>query len=60
MAAEIESATGVVPKMTEGSKGIFDVIRDGKLVYSKYATGRFPEEDEVGSILKGEAPADRH
>lgn len=34
-------------KLIEGSGGIFDVKVDGKLIYSKRATGRFPENDEI-------------
>jgi len=30
-----------------GHKGIFDVQVDGKTVYSKYETGRFPENREI-------------
>jgi len=37
----------VKPKLIEGSGGIFDVKVDGKLIYSKRATGRFPENDEI-------------
>lgn len=33
--------------MIEGSRGIFDVHRDGELIYSKYDTNRFPEHEEV-------------
>jgi len=32
-------------------KGIFDVVADGHLIYSKYETGRFPEPNEVTTIL---------
>ncbi|MDE3262311.1 MAG: Rdx family protein [Acidobacteriota bacterium] len=35
------------PELIEGGKGIFDVAVDGDLVYSKYDTGRFPENDEI-------------
>jgi selenoprotein W-related protein len=31
--------------------GIFDVKLDGKLIYSRYETGRFPEEGEVEAIV---------
>jgi selT/selW/selH-like putative selenoprotein len=27
--------------------GVFEVVLDGKLIYSKKATGRFPENKEV-------------
>ena len=43
---------GVEVKLVEGSNGSFDVIADGKLVYSKFQTGRFPRPDEVSKILK--------
>jgi hypothetical protein len=31
---------------------VFDVRVDGKLVYSKYEVGRFPEPGEVVRILR--------
>ena len=34
-------------RLIEGSGGVFDVKVNGKLVYSKKATGRFPEHDEI-------------
>jgi selT/selW/selH-like putative selenoprotein len=33
--------------MTKGRDGIFDVLLDGKMIFSKHEVGRFPEEDEV-------------
>lgn len=38
--------------MVKGSGGIFEVKVDGKLVYSKEKTGRFPEPGEVTKLLK--------
>jgi len=37
--------------MIEGSGGVFEVRADGKLIFSKAKTGRFPEDDEVLSKL---------
>ncbi len=37
--------------MIEGSGGIFDVKVDGKLVFSKHETGRFPNPGEVPKRL---------
>jgi selT/selW/selH-like putative selenoprotein len=34
-----------------GSTGQFDVLIDGRLVFSKEQEGRFPEEDEVLALL---------
>ena len=52
MAEELNGAFGVEANLVPGSKGIFDVIVDGKLVFSKYETGRFPEKDEVAGRIK--------
>jgi hypothetical protein len=34
-----------------GSKGQFDVLRDGELVFSKQQLGRFPEHGEIFTAL---------
>ncbi len=40
--------------MIRSSGGVFEVIADGKLVYSKKATGEFPDEDAlVNRLAKG-------
>lgn len=36
-----------------GKVGQFDVVADGKLLFSKQKEGRFPEESEVLSQLAG-------
>jgi selT/selW/selH-like putative selenoprotein len=38
-------------EIEEGSKGQFDVLRDGELVFSKQQEGRFPEYSEVREKL---------
>lgn len=35
-----------------GDNGIFDVVADGNMVFSKDAEGRFPEEEEVLESLR--------
>lgn len=52
MAAAIQDEFGVQPELIEGGGGIFDVKADGKLVFSKHDTGRFPEHDEVLDALE--------
>ena len=45
---------GVITPMAEiveGAKSQFDVLADGKLVFSKQQEGRFPEVDEIISAL---------
>ena len=53
MAAELKDALSVETKLIEGSKGIFDVRVDGKLVYSKFKTHQFPAKGEVASLIGG-------
>ncbi len=40
-------------QLIRGSGGIFDVKRDGKLIYSKYTIGgdRFPREGEIRALI---------
>ncbi len=35
-----------------GDNGIFDVVAGGRMVFSKDAEGRFPEEEEVLESLR--------
>jgi Rdx family. len=37
--------------LTPGGGGVFDVFKDGQLVFSKHKTGRFPEHGEIISAL---------
>jgi selenoprotein W-related protein len=46
--------TGV--ELIKGSGGIFDVRCDGKLIYSKERTQRFPDEGEVGTLIEKGRP----
>jgi selenoprotein W-related protein len=35
----------------KGSGGVFEVVLDGATLFSKHETGRFPEPDEVLSLI---------
>lgn len=48
----MRSALGVESTLTAGHNGIFEVIADGKTVFSKYETGRFPDPGEISGKLK--------
>ena len=39
-------------KLVPGHRGIFDVIVDGEIVFSRYEVGRFPIHGEISSKLK--------
>jgi selenoprotein W-related protein len=38
-------------KLVQSSGGAFEVSLDGKLIYSKLKTGRFPEEKELTAAV---------
>ena len=52
MAAAIKQELGFETTLIPGGGGIFDVVVDGRRVYSKHETGRFPTHDEVLAKLK--------
>ena len=51
LAEELRKNFGVGVKLVPGRNGIFDVIVDGGIVFSKYEAGRFPDHGEVSSRL---------
>ncbi|MBQ60688.1 MAG: hypothetical protein CMQ19_01300 [Gammaproteobacteria bacterium] len=51
MAAELSKSLDVDAKLCADGKGIFDVLVDGDLVYSKYETNRFPKPGEVTKLI---------
>ena len=46
------NANGVPATIAEGVKSQFDVLADGELLFSKQQHGRFPEEDEILSLVR--------
>jgi selenoprotein W-related protein len=52
--AELQKAfPGIETKLVPSSGGIFDVMVDGKLVFSKRALGRHAKPGEIVALLKG-------
>ncbi len=51
MAAAIQEQKGVDSELIGGANGVFDVVVDGELIFSKHREGRFPVPDEVLSHL---------
>jgi selenoprotein W-related protein len=43
----IKEDRGVEAELVKGAGGVFDVVVDGKLIYSKQQTGRFPDPEEI-------------
>jgi hypothetical protein len=50
LASELEKH-GHDARAIEGAKSQFDVVADGKLVFSKQQQHRFPEDDEILGTL---------
>jgi hypothetical protein len=61
LAASLSSIFGEKAEITAGKSGQFDVIVDGRLIFSKSSTGRFPVDGEVEEIFaalkEGREPA---
>jgi selT/selW/selH-like putative selenoprotein len=38
--------------LKKGRNGVFDVVVNGKLVFSKHKVGRFPEEEEIVEAIR--------
>ncbi len=38
-------------ELLPGEAGVFDVERDGALIFSKTETGRFPDDEEILALL---------
>ena len=52
LAATLKERFDVDTELIEGGNGIFDVVVDGRLVFSKKETGRFPENQEIVTLLE--------
>jgi len=44
---------GLDARPVPGGKGQFDVVSDGRLLFSKQREHRFPEHDEILAVLGG-------
>ncbi len=51
MAAELKEAHQVSSTLIPGGGGIFKITVDGRVVYSKAETGRFPKPGEAARLV---------
>jgi selT/selW/selH-like putative selenoprotein len=56
LAAEISNRFGIDATLIQGVSGVFDVVVDGKTVFSKHKEKRFPENAEVVSAISQRQP----
>ncbi len=52
----MEKKFGADTEIIESRGGVFEVELEGKLLFSKKKLGRFPEEGEIESLVKKNAP----
>lgn len=52
MGEELKEKIGAEVELIAGSDGIYDVTLDSKIIFSKFAKGRFPETKEIISLIK--------
>ena len=39
-------------RLIKGQDGVFEIVLDGKLIYSKRRMGRFPDQGEVSRAIQ--------
>jgi selenoprotein W-related protein len=42
----------VRPEIVQGGRGVFDVVVDGRTIFSKHQVHRFPEDGEIIDALR--------
>ena len=53
MEAELKSRfPGVETKLISSGGGVYEIILDGKLIFSKKTLGRFPDDGEMVTLIK--------
>ncbi len=52
MAEAIKKKSGIEAKLIKSGGGVFEVVADGKLIFSKKKEHRFPEHQEILEKLK--------
>nr|MBF0222705.1 Rdx family protein [Desulfobulbaceae bacterium] len=53
MGDHLKKQLGAQVTLIAGSDGIFDVEVNGKVIFSKKKIGRFPESNEIVSLIGG-------
>ena len=53
MEAELKSKfEGIETELISSGGGVFEIMLDGDLIFSKKAKGRFPDDGEVVALIK--------
>lgn len=49
---QLKKELGAEVELIPGSGGVFTVCVDGQQIFSKHATGRFPDDGEIVGLLR--------
>lgn len=52
MGDELKKNLGADIELIAGSNGVYDVTVDGKTIFSKFDRGRFPQAEEIISLIR--------
>ncbi|HDM76109.1 MAG TPA: SelT/SelW/SelH family protein [Deltaproteobacteria bacterium] len=52
LAEKLREEVGVETKLIKSSGGVFEVKHNGKLIFSKKKTGRFPDPAKIVELIK--------
>jgi selenoprotein W-related protein len=48
----LDQEFGTSTRLIKGANGVFEVIVDGELIFSKKSLGRFPDDGEVSATIR--------
>ncbi|MBT3178437.1 MAG: hypothetical protein HOK24_15055 [Desulfobacula sp.] len=54
MADTLKKEFGIISELIVGSNGVYEVIMDGKTIFSKNQAKRFPDDDEIINLIHSE------
>ena len=52
MGDELKKNLGADIELIAGSNGVYDITVDGKRIFSKFDRGRFPQTEEIISLIQ--------
>ena len=54
LADTLKKEFGIISELIVGSNGVYEVIMDGKTIFSKNQAKRFPDDDEIINLIHSE------
>jgi selT/selW/selH-like putative selenoprotein len=51
LAKALKERYGINARLIESDGGVFEVVKDGQLIFSKKTQGRFPEHQEIFDLV---------